>query len=457
MTLTRERPELDQPIESVGQLLDYFAAGEKPRERWRVGTEHEKLGLYQDTHAPIPYAGPRGIGALLARLVERHGFTKLMQGDLIVGLEKNDGTVTLEPGGALELGGAPLRSVHETCAELAEHLAVLKEASREFGIVWLGLGMHPFASLDEMPRMPHDRYQLMRSFLGKRGELSLYMMHATCGVQANYDYLDEADMARKLRVAQAASPIVSALYANSPLAEGKPSGFESRRMWVWRNTDPDRSGFLPFVFEDAWRDHAYRLYAEWALDRPMLFIRRDGRHLAMQGRSFRDYLAKGYGEISPTLADWSLHLTTLFPEVRLKQVIEVRGADAVSAPLACALPALWKGIFYDEEALRAVEQRLGHWGFEDVDGLHAGVARRGLDARTVDGPLLEVAREIVELSALGLRRIGDTNARGEDESVLLAPLREILARGTSPGRELLELWEGAWGRRADRLFEYARY
>jgi glutamate--cysteine ligase len=285
------------------------------------------------------------------------------------------------------------------------------------------------------------------------------MMLGTGCVQANFDYASERDMAQKLRIAMAASPVVTALYANSSISAGRANGFESKRAWVWRHTDPDRCGILPFVFTDAFLagEGAYRAYAEWALDVPMMFIQRQGQHVPLGGTRFRAYLEGATASHRPTLADWSLHLTTLFPEVRLKRVIEVRGADAVPPDLVCALSALWKGLFYDPDSRSAALALVRSWSFAAVDQLHADVARRGLDAATPDGPALELARELVGLSAAGLRRLGRISASGEDESLLLEPLFEIVDRGTSPGRELVRRWDGPWGRRIERLVEYARY
>ena len=460
MTLLRSDPELERPVEHPDQLVEFFRVGEKPRSEFRVGTEHEKISLYEETLAPVPFEGERGIGALLRLLQTEHGFEPLIDGETIVGLEREGATITLEPGGQLELSGAPLHTLHETCREFQSHVALLKQVSAPFGIVWLGLGIHPLAKLDELPRMPRERHEIMREYLAGRDQLGLVMMYATGTVQANFDFESEADLARKMRVALACSPIVTALYANSSISVGEPNGFESYRAWVWRHTDPHRCGLLPFAFEDGWGEGtAYRRYAEWALDVPLMFVQRGGVHVALGDRSFRSFLEHGFDGVEATLADWNLHLTTLFPEVRLKRILEVRGADAVPPDLVCALSALWKGLLYDEACLDRVLELLGSWSFEQTDALHAEVARRGLQARAPEGaaPVLELARELVETSAEGLRRIGLCNAAGEDESIFLEPLLEITDRGTSPGRELVSRWEGAWGGSIERLVEYAKY
>ena len=458
MTLLREDPKLQLPIDSVDEIVEFFREGETPLDEYRVGTEHEKIGLYERGLAPVPYEGERGIAALLAVLEREHGFAPLADGEKLVGLERDDATITLEPGGQLELSGAPLETLHETCREFRQHVALLKQVSARFGIVWLGLGIHPLAKVDEIPRMPRERHEIMRDHMGRRDELGLLMMHATGTVQANLDFESEADLARKLRVALAASPVVTALYANSSVSEGRPNGFESYRAWIWRHTDPDRCGLLPFAFEPGWGEGtAYRRYAEWALDVPLLFIQREGVHIATPGHSFRDFLERGYRDARATLADWNVHLTTLFPEVRLKRVIEVRGADAVPPDLVCALPAFWKGILYDSSSLASAESRLASWRHEEVDAMHADVARNGLAARGPDAPVVEIARELVDLSSAGLRRIDARNQMGETEAIFLDALYEILERGRSPGRMLLERWGGAFLQRVDRLVEYAKY
>jgi glutamate--cysteine ligase len=458
VTLTRDDPALAEPLREHAQLLDYFRTGEKPPERWRVGTEHEKIGLYADTLEPVPYEGERGIRALLAILEKEHGFAPLVDAGKVVGLERHGASITLEPGGQLELSGAPLHTLHETCKEFNDHITLLKHVSERLGIVWLGVGLHPFVEVDAAPRMPRERYSIMRDYLGRRDELGLHMMHMTAGVQANYDFASEDDLARKLRVALALSPLTTALWANSSVSGGQPNGLESRRGYIWRYTDPDRCGLLSFAFDAGWGEGtAYERYTQWALDVPMFFIQRDGHHVPLGGKTFRAYLQEGHEGFSPTMADWNLHLTTLFPEVRVKRVLEVRGADAVPPGLVCALPALWKGLLYDASALNAAWSRVSAWTHAQVDQMHREVVVSGLKAQAPDAPLLALAREITDLAAAGLRQQGARNAAGEDESLFLEPLYEIIERGTSPGRDLLERWAGSWSQRAELLVEFARY
>ena len=458
MSLVRDDPRLERPIENVEQLVEFFRDGETPRADWRVGTEHEKLGLYAQTQRPVPYEGERGIHALLSTISRDYGWKPLLDAGKLVGLERDGSTITLEPGGQLELSGAPLASLHETMREFREHIALVNHVAAPLGIVWLGLGVHPLASPEEFPRMPRERHAIMREYLGRRDTLGLHMMHATAGVQANFDFESEADAARKLRLALAASPISSALFANSSISLGRPNGFESLRAWIWRHTDNDRWSLLPFAFEaDFGAGTAYRAYTEWALDVPMFLIVRDGHSLPANGQTFRDYMTHGRDGSRASLADWNVHLTTLFPEVRLKRVVETRGTDAVQGAQVCALPAFWKGLLYDDVALAAGLSRVNSWTHDQVYALHGEVARTGLQARAPDAPVLEVARELVALSRDGLRRQAVLNAAGQDETIYLQPLEAIIEAGKSPARRVLEEWNGPWHGAVAKLIEYAKY
>lgn len=457
MTLTREDPALAEPLRERAQLIDYFRRAEKPRSAWRVGSEYEKVGILTDTLGPVPYEGERGIAAVLERVRSDHGFEPLFDAGRLVGLERDGATITLEPGGQLELSGLPLRTMHETAAELRRHLDELEHSTRPLGIAWLALGLQPFVDLDHAPRMPRERYSVMREYLGRRDALGLHMMHLTAGVQANLDFGSPSDLARKLRVALAVSPVTTALFANSALSGGAPSGYQSRRAHIWRHTDPDRCGLLPFVFEEGFSsDGVYERYTDWALDVPMLFLVRGGHHLPAGGLTFRQFMRAGLHGHSPTIADWNLHLTTLFPEVRVKRVLEVRATDAVPAGLSVALPAFWKGLLYDEAALAAAERRTARWTHAELDKLHLDAARSGLAARAPDAPVLAVARELVGFARDGLVRIGEKDSAGRDESIHLEPLFERLERGISPAAELMVRWE-SWGDRRQSLLDYARY
>jgi glutamate--cysteine ligase len=443
----------EQPIESVDDLVAFLRAGEKPPEDWRVGTEHEKIGLHGADRSPIDYAGDRGIGRLLERIADRAGWEPISEDGNIIALQRDGASITLEPGGQLELSGAPLRTIFETCAEFHAHLELVRAVSEALDIVWLGLGIHPIHSVDELPRMPKERYRIMRRYLPTRGSRGLIMMFTTATVQANLDYESETDMVNKVRTALAVSPIVSAIFANSSLSDGKANGFVSRRMHAWTDTDPDRCGMLPIAFES---DFGYRRYVDWALDVPMFFVVREGRFEPAYDMTFRQFLENGRGGERATLADFDRHLTTLFPEVRVKQFIEVRCADAVPPGLTCSLPALWKGILYDATA-RAAAANLVDANQAEREAASEAVSRQGLAARYAGRPVLGLARELVEIARSGLERIGHAGPNAPDESAFLDPVLAQLALEKSPGQVVLECWEGEWERSFERLIEYARY
>ncbi len=448
-----QRAQADAPL-TREDLIEFMRGGEKPPEQWRIGTEHEKVGLFQDGFDAVPYEGPNGIGAFLARIAELDQWTPIREGENVIALQKNGASITLEPGGQLELSGAPLRTIHETCEEFHAHLALVQEVSKSFGIFWLALGIRPLHGVEDVPHMPKQRYEIMRSYLPTRGSHGLEMMHLTATVQANFDFADEVDMREKMRVAMGVSPILSALYANSSIVENKESDFASKRVWIWRDTDPDRCGLLPFVFEP---DFGFADYVDWALDVPMFFVFRDGHYIAARGKTFRSFLAEGLEGHTATLADFEAHLTTLFPEVRLKRVIEVRGTDAVPSPMTCALPAFWKGLLYDAEACAAAWKLVEGWSFAERDEFLVQAARLGLAARGPHGTAIDLCSELVAISEEGLRRIAHAGRRGPDETGFLEPLRAQLALGKSPAEVLLELWRGEWDRSLAPLMDYARY
>lgn len=445
------------PVQNRAELIAYLRAGETPRGQWRIGTEHEKIGLQQKGFAPVPYAGPRGIAAVLQSFADQHGWRPVLEGGNIIALAKEGASITLEPGGQLELSGAPLKRITQTCAEFNAHLELLRRVSQPLGLVWLALGANPLHSVEDAPRMPKARYKIMRAYLPQRAELPLEMMHLSATVQANFDFESESDMAQKMRGALTVTPVVSALFANSPFRLGKPSGFVSWRMHVWRHTDSHRCGMLPFVFQP---NFGYAQYVNWALQVPMFFIVRAGEYVAAQGLPFGEFMRRGLGEHRATMADWKLHLTTLFPEVRCKQFIEVRGADASPPELTCALPALWKGILYHEGALAAATELLPGASAEGLEAALDAVARRALAARVGRHSALELARELYAIARESLRlQHADSGFGPNDESdeVFLDPVGEILERGQSPGEQLLARWEGEWGRQTEKLINAARY
>jgi glutamate--cysteine ligase len=455
LSLDRDDASLEVPCASLDDAVAYFRAGEKPREAWRVGTEHEKLGIREDGLAPIPYEGEGGIGALLERVAELDGWRRIAEGGRTIALARDGMSITLEPGGQLELSGEPKRTIHETCSEFQTHLALMRRVSEPWGIAWLALGADPFHPVEEAPRMPRVRHELMRRYLPTRGSLALEMMHQTGTVQANFDWSDEADMVAKMRAAMAVTPIVSAIYANSSLKNGKASGFISRRVHIWQHTDPDRCGLLPFVFDEGF---GYEAYARWAFGVPMFFVVREHEYRPAGGLTFGDFVRDGFEGTRATLADFDRHLTTLFPEVRIKRFLEVRGADAVPPSLTCSLPALWKGLLYDDQARAGALELAGGWSADERQAVLEDVARRGLAAAAPGGrTLLEPARELVALADAGLRRLGHAGRRDPDESGFLDPVRGQLEVGRSPGRVVLDHWEEDWAHSPRRLIDYARY
>lgn len=440
------------PIEQFAQLVDYFRQGETPRAKWRVGTEHEKIGIFRDSGERVPYDGERGIGVVLSRIADRDGWERIEEAGLTVGLRKDGASITLEPGGQLELSGAPLATCVETCREFGRHVDLVKRESDDLGIEWLALGIDPLHATSEIPHMPKSRYRIMRDYLPRRGDRALDMMHATATVQANFDFSDESDMVRKMRMAMACTPITSAIFANSSISRGKPSGFASERVQIWRAVDPDRCGILSFVFDS---DFGYERYAQWAFDVPMFFVVREGAYHAAGGMTFRQFFEKGFEGQRPTLEDWNLHLTTVFPEIRLKQFIEVRGTDCVAPDLICALPALWKGLFHDAQACSDAWQLARGWKPDDLEAGLSSAAREGLAGSAAGRPMLEWARELLAISRQGLGRMAEEGLA--DERSFLEPIEALLERGKSPGEVLLERWQGEWAGSIDRLIEYARY
>jgi glutamate--cysteine ligase len=440
-------------IESRRQLLDYFAGGEKPAERWRIGTEHEKFVFaVADHHAPS-YDEAGGIRDLLGELT-RFGWSPVEEGGKVIALSGPDGTVSLEPAGQLELSGAPLENLHQTCAETGRHLAQVKAVGERLGLGFLGLGMWPDKARGDLPVMPKGRYAIMLNHMPRVGSLGLDMMLRTCTIQVNLDYSSEADMVRKFRVGLALQPLATALFANSPFTEGRPNGMLSYRSHIWSDTDPHRTGMLPFVFEDGF---GYERYADYALDVPMYFVYRDGRYIDAAGLSFRDFLR---GELSvlpgekPTIDDWTDHLSTAFPEVRLKTFLEMRGADGGPWDRICALPALWVGLLYDQDALDAAWDLVKDWDMAGRQALRDSVPRLGLDAPLPGGGTLrDIAARVIDIAGAGLGARGRLNAAGDNESGFLDPLREIVRSGKVPAELLLERYAGEWGGDLSRVYE----
>ncbi|MEP3224910.1 MAG: glutamate--cysteine ligase [Parasphingorhabdus sp.] len=434
----------DPVIEHISQLIEPMQSGEKSKDQWRIGTEHEKF-VYctTDYHAPS-YDEPGGIKDLLLALQE-FGWEPVIENDKVIAMAGDDGTVSLEPAGQLELSGAPLENLHETCNETGRHLQQVKAIGAKTGKGFLGLGMWPDKTREALPIMPKGRYGIMLNHMPKVGNLGLDMMLRTCTIQVNLDYSSEADMAQKFRVGLALQPLATALFANSPFTENQPNGFESFRSHIWSDTDPHRTGMLPFVFDP---DFGYERYAEYMLDVPMYFVFRDGHYIDAAGLSFRDFLK---GELSvlpgekPTMADWNDHLSTAFPEVRLKSFLEMRGADGGPWNRICALPAFWVGLLYDQNALDAAWDRVKNWSMEEREALRNGVPKQGLSTPLPNGgTVLDLAGEILEIASAGLTARGRLNTSGDNESGFLDPLRDVVAKGKSPAAQLLDRYHGEW-------------
>ena len=443
------------PITDKRDLVAYLAAGCKPPSDWRVGTEHEKFGFHLDDLRPLAYDGPSGIRAMLEGL-QRFGWEPFDEGGNVIGLRYRGQSVTLEPGGQFELSGAPLATVHETCDEVNTHLAQVKAVADALGVGFLGLGAQPKWRREDIPIMPKARYDIMRAHMKIRGKLGLDMMLRTCTVQANLDFGDEADMVTKMRVGLALQPVATALFANSPFIDGRPSGLLSYRSWVWTDTDPDRCGMLPFVFDP---DMSFERYVDHALDVPMYFVYRDDRYIDASGQSFRDFMAGKLPALPgerPRITDWEDHLTTLFPEVRLKRYIEMRGADGGPWRRLCALPALWVGLLYDQGVLDAAWRLVSDWTIEEQAGLRDLAPRRALATPFRDRTLREVAVEVLALAREGLKRRALIDSSGLDETHYLDSLDAIAESGRTPAEELLDAFHGRWGGSVDPVFrEYA--
>jgi glutamate--cysteine ligase len=438
------------------QLVAYLESGCKPAAEWRVGTEHEKFLFRRSGHGSVAYDGDSGVRALLDGL-KRFGWESVLEGETLIGLTQGKANVSLEPGGQFELSGAPLETIHETAAETASHLAEVRAVGDALGIGALGLGFQPSSRRDEIPWMPKGRYAIMRAYMPKRGREGHDMMLRTCTIQANLDFESEAAMVKKFRVSLALQPIATALFANSPFVEGRPSGFKSRRAQVWTDTDPDRTGDLPFVFESGF---GFERYVDYALDVPMYFVLRDGRYIDVSGQSFRDFLAGRLpglpGEL-PTSSDWADHLTTIFPEVRLKKYLEMRGADGGPEAHINALPALWAGVFYDGAALDAAWDLVKGWTREDRAGLKAAVPRLALEAEIAGRPALDVARDLLQIARAGLKTRGRLNPAGEDEGLYLDPLDRIAETGVTRADAMLALYHGRWNGSVDPVFDEFAY
>ncbi len=436
-------------IERFEQLAEMMESGNKPTADWRLGTEHEKFGFLTDTLQPLPYDGPRSIRALMEGLRDQFGWTPVMEQDKLIGLTRNGANVSLEPGGQFELSGAPFLSVHETAAELDNHLAEVRALAEPMGVRFMGIGAAPVWTGDQMPVMPKGRYRLMTEYMGRVGTHGTQMMYRTCTTQVNLDYASEADMVKKLRVSIALQPVATALFASSPFFDGKLNGHKSWRSRIWRGLDNSRTGMLPFVFQDGM---GFQRYVDWVLDVPMYFVYRDGHYINALGQSFRDFLK---GELpalpgeKPTLSDWADHMTTVFPEARVKKYIEMRGADCGDRDHIVALPAFWVGLIYDQSALDAAWDLVKGFDAQTREGLRVAASESALQAEAGGVKLIDLARAALGLSHAGLV------ARGLGEEVLLAPLMENLGSGQVQADRWLDRYHGAWGGDLSQIYAEA--
>ncbi|MEO8557476.1 MAG: glutamate--cysteine ligase [Rhodospirillales bacterium] len=443
-------------IRDKRQFIEHLASGEKPKADWRIGTEHEKFGFIKETLQPMPYEGPHGIRAMLEGLT-RYGWQPVLENNNPIALAREGGSVSLEPGGQLELSGAPVETIHDTCTEVHRHLAEVKKVAEELGVAFLGMGFAPTWKRSDMIWMPKGRYKIMGDYMPKVGTLGLDMMLRTCTVQVNLDYSSEADMVKKFRVSLALQPLATALFADSPFYEGKPSGYLSYRSHIWTDTDPDRTGVLPFVFEDGM---SYERYVDYMLDVPMYFVYRDGKYVDASGQSFRDFL-KGKlparpGEL-PTISDWSDHMTTAFPEVRLKKFLEMRGADGGPWARLCALPTFWVGLLYDQAALDAAWDIVKDWTAEEHAFLRREVPKRALKTE-FQGKLLSVlAQQVLKIARSGLAARQRLDAGGSDETGFLNVLDQIAETGETPAEHKLALYNGRWQGDLKPLFKEFAY
>ena len=411
-------------IENRTQLIDYLAAGCKPKSAWRLGTEHEKFTYNLTTQQPVPYEGENGIGALLQQLEKRYGWQPVIEDGITIALSKDKAAISLEPGGQFELSGAPLETVHQTAAETAQHFKEVEAIGKDLGLGFLPIGFHPSWTREQMPWMPKARYQIMREYMPKKGSLGLDMMLRTCTIQVNLDFSSEADMVQKFRASLALQPIVTALFANSSMKEGKDTGFKSYRSHIWTDTDNDRCGILPFVFEDGM---GFERYVDYMLDVPMYFVYRNGHYINAAGQSFRDFMAgklPAYPNEMPSSSDWTDHLSTAFPEVRLKKFLEMRGADGGLPPFINALPALWAGILYDQTALEAATDLVKNWTVNDHLLLRQDAPKQGFSAVIAGKSVGTIAKELLHIAEAGLKSRHYLNAAGADETIYLQPLWE---------------------------------
>ena len=439
---------------STDELEAYFHNAAKPRDKWRVGTEYEKVGIRRETGKAIPYSGPTGVEAILHQLVEEYRWEPVEEDGHIIALLRGPAQIHLEPGGQIELSGEPCSDIHCAFGEFSQHIRELLEISMRMGIVFLGLGIQPFSRLDEIEWVPKKRYRIMGPYMPKVGTLGQRMMKQTATVQANIDYSDEKDAMAKFRTAMGVAPLLTAIFANSPILEGKITGYKSFRGHIWTDTDNARCGLLRFAFDPA---VSFAHYVEYALDVPMYFVKRGDDYIDFTGITFRDYWSRGHKGYEATIEDWDAHLTTLFPEVRIKRYMEARSADSQPPELMPALPALIKGFLYDRDCLDAAWDLVKGWTWDERMEFYHASHRDALAARARRVPAAELARELIEIAWEGLRRHPALNDTGDDETIYLKPLRDLVAQGKCPADLVLAKWEGELHHDVKKLIEYSAY
>ena len=457
-TPTKDIDESAPRIAGKAALVEWFEAGSTPQTEWRIGTEHEKFGFTWNDLKPLPYEGDASIRAMLEGLRDGFGWEPIEENGYLIGLKKGGASVSLEPGGQFELSGAPLEHIHETCNEVGQHLEEVRQIADPLGIGFIGLGASPIWSMDETPIMPKGRYKIMRAYMEKVGRLGRQMMFRTCTVQSNLDYGSEADMVKKFRTSLALQPLGTALFANSPFLEGRPNGFLSYRSQIWTDTDPDRTGMLPFVFEDGF---GFERYVDYAFDVPMYFVRRGGTYMDASGLSFRDFMDGKLpilpGE-KPAIDDFEDHLSTIFPEVRLKRFLEMRGSDSGPWSRLCAFSAFWTGLLYDESALNAAWDLVKDWSHPEREALRQSVRTLGLQAPVPDGRTLQAfGKDVLNIARAGLRTRAKLSVSGDDETGFLQELDRTLSTGLTPAEELLGKYHGEWGSDLTKIFKDQAY
>lgn len=435
------------------QLIEFFARQCKPQDQWKIGIEFERFAYDKKKLKPLPYSGRTSTTTFLQELAKKYNWQPVMEGQNIIALKRDQQSITLEPGGAIELSGAPLPSVHHCCKSVNIHMQETADIGEQLGVGFLTLGFDPKWNRGDFTWVPKSRYDIMREYMPRVGNMGIDMMQRTATVQVNLDYASESDMVQKSRIGLALQPIIGAIFSNSPFMNGRVSGFQSYRNYVWLDTDAARTGDLPFMFDG---DGGFEKYVDYLLDVPMYFVLRDGQYIDATGQSFRDFMVGKLpalpGEFA-TIEDWQNHTTCVFPIVRLKPWIEMRGADGGSWQYLCALPALWTGLLYDVDAQQATTDLIKDWAADERRSLHLDTPKAGLQTKFRRGTVANIAKQILTIAEHGLQRRNFRDKNGADETYFLDPLKEILDSGKTQSDLLIEKFQGEWGGKIDRIFK----